>query len=163
MIKNSLILPLFFTAILFSCKSSKEIKLKVTEINFTEIETGKNSNYTAFTTEEIHSIKELSAVWLNLFAKYDRKPPIPIIDFENKMLIAIALGKRNSGSYSIQVKSILETKNGININASENKPGASCNTSSVMVYPFQLIEIPRTAKKITCTKTVEVNECDKGF
>ena len=163
MVRNLLILSLCFTAFLFSCKSSKEIKSKATPIIFTEIKTGKNSNYTEYTTEEIHNTKDLSDVWVNLFAKYDRKPPIPIIDFENKMLIAIALGKRNSGSYSIQVNSILETKNGININVSEKQPGSSCITSSVMVYPFQLIEIARTTKKITFIKTVEVNECEKGF
>lgn len=163
MIKNSFILSLFFTAILFSCKSSKEIKLKVSPIVFSEIQTGKNSNYSEFTTKEILNIKELSDVWVNLFAKYDRKPPIPLIDFENKMLIALALGERNSGGYSIQVNSILETKNNININVSENKPGSTCMTSSVMVYPFQLIEIPRTAKRITFTKTVNINECDKDF
>ena len=163
MIKYSFILFLFLTSTLFSCKSSKENKSKATPIVFSEIQTGKNSSYTKYTTKEIVNIKELSAVWINLFTKYDRKPPVPTIDFDNKMLVVIALGERNTGGYSIQVNSILETKNEIKINVSENKPGPTCLTSSVMVYPFQLIEIPKTAKKITFTKAVDIHECDKGF
>jgi hypothetical protein len=156
-----LICLLFNLSIFSSCKNSKELNSKGKTINFTAIKSGENSNYTQFTTIEINNFKELSNVWGNFFAKYDRKPPIPSIDFEKNRLIAVALGERNSGSYSIQVISILETKNNINIVIKENKPGPSCTTSSVMVYPFQLIEIPQPSKPITYTKTVKVNECGK--
>tara|TARA_B100000809_G_C15063620_1_gene503358 strand:- start:844 stop:1338 length:495 start_codon:yes stop_codon:yes gene_type:complete len=161
---NILILHLIFATItLFSCKSSKDLKPKESPITFTEIKTGENSNYLAFTTFEIRNFNELTAVWVNLFANYDRKPPIPSFDFENKMLIAVALGERNNGSYSIKIESVLETKNRVIIIAEENKPGSTCNSPTVMVYPFQLIEIPKTDKEITFTKTLKVNECGKGF
>jgi hypothetical protein len=156
----SILLPL---AIFSSCTSSQNLNEKGNAINFTAIKRGGNSNYTKFTTVEIHNFKELGEVWGNFYAKYDRKPPIPTIDFEKNMLIAVALGERNAGSYSIQVKSILETKTNITIVVEENKPGASCTTASVMVYPFQLIEITQQNKPITYAKTLKVNDCNKGM
>jgi len=151
------------TTVFSSCKSNKETVVKGSSISFIEIKTGQNSGYSKFTTIEIHNVKELSEVWVNLFAKYDRKPPIPTIDFEKKMLIAVALGERNNGSYSIKIESILETKNGITVITEENKPGNTCNSTSVMVYPFQLIEISKTTNPITFTKIIKTNECGKEF
>ena len=160
--KLILISTLVLNAILqFSCSSTKNVSSPTSTINFTEIKSGENSDYTEFTTVEIRSFKELTAVWVRLFSKYDRKPPLPNIDYENNMLIAVILGERNNGGYSIKTKSILETKRNISITTEEEKPGNTCLTNSVMTYPFQLIEIPKTDKEITFTKTVKVNECGK--
>ncbi len=163
---KTLIFSLIFllgTIVLSSCKSGKEATPTGTAIKFSEIKTGTNSSYSEFTTFEIHNFQELAEVWSNFFTKYDRKPPIPKIDFENKMLIAAALGERNSGGYSIKIKSVLETNQTMIVVTEETKPGNTCNSATVMVYPFQLVEISKTGKPITFTKTVKVNECEKGF
>ena len=157
---NASIFCLFFTLTIFSsCKSSKELSSKDNRIEFTEIKSGLNCNYNSFTTIEIYDSKKLNTVWANLFAKYDRKPPIPTIDFEKNMLIAIALGERNSGSYSLQVESIIENKNNIKVIIDENKPGPSCITPSVMIYPFQLIKISLPKKPITYVKVLKIKDC----
>ena len=150
------------TITLLSCKSS-EPQSKGTSISFTEIKSGNNSGSLVYKTLIINNREELIAAWSIFFVKYDRKPPIPNIDFENKTLIAAFLGERNSGGYSIKIKSILETKKLITIITEENRPGKTCLSSAVMIYPFQLIEMPKTEKEILFSKTVKTNECGKGF
>lgn len=160
--KIKIILLTLILFALFSCKSG-EIKSKGTPVAFNEIKTGENSAYSKFTTLEIHSFKELSASWTKLFAKYDRKPPIPTIDYEKNMLLVVALGERSNAGYAIKVKSIMESKNELSVITEETKPGNTCNSAMVMAYPFQLIEIPKTEKPIKFRMTVKINECGKGF
>lgn len=158
----SLILMLA-TACFPSCKSSEGTTPKGTPVGFTEIKTGNNSSYSQFETLTINKHEELISAWSNFFMKYDRKPPIPSIDFESKTLIAVALGERNNGGYAIKIKSISETNTSISVVTEEVKPGSTCNSTTSMVYPFQLVEILKTDKSITFTKTVKVNECGKNF
>ncbi len=154
------ILLLFFA--FESCKSTKVVDNR-TSVSFNEIGSGANSNYTEFTTIEIRTFEELSKVWVNFYAKYDRKPPIPNIDFDKSMLLAVALGEKSNGSYSVKIISVLEMKKNIAVTTEENKPGSSCNSTSMMVYPFHLVEIPTTKKPFLFEKSIKVNECGKGY
>lgn len=160
--KTILILTLIITAFLqFSCQNSKNVNTTLTPVNYSEIKAGNNSDYNEFTSIKITSTKELTVVWNRFYSKYDRKPPVPNIDFETEMLIAVALGERNSGGFTIHITKVLESDKVIFITAEETKPGNSCASPSVMIYPFQLILVPKSDKEITYTKTVKINECGK--
>jgi len=153
---------LLLTTMLFSCKNSEPIA-KEERIPFTAIKSGNNSSSEVYKTMVINNQEELIEAWSLFFVKFNRKPPIPNIDFTSKTLVAVFLGERNNGGYSIKIKSVIKTNDKIAIVTEETKPGSSCMSTSVMVYPFQLIEIPKTNKPFAFTKTITINDCDKDF
>ena len=83
--KHLFLILTIFTA-LFSCKSS-QLESSGTPLRIKELNSGYSSGYTTPSNIEIRNLKELNSVWGQLFIKFDRKSPIPNIDFENKMLV----------------------------------------------------------------------------
>ena len=156
------LLSLLVTASLFSCKNSEPIA-KEEPVPFTTIKSGNNSESEVYKTMVINNREELTEAWSLFFVKFNRKPPIPNIDFTSKTLVAAFLGERNNGGYSIKIKSVIKTNDKTTIVTEETKPGSNCMSTSVMVYPFHLIEIPKTNKPFVFTKTITINDCDKDF
>ncbi|MGB0887377.1 MAG: protease complex subunit PrcB family protein [Vicingaceae bacterium] len=144
-----------------SCNCTKNAKPTTSNLSFTELKSGNASDYNNAETIKINTKEEFKPVWEKCYAKYDRKPALPEIDFNTNMLVVIALGERNSGGYSLQVEKVIESKNTITITATETKPGVNCASASVMVYPFQIILLPKNNKKVVVAKNIKINDCGK--
>ena len=150
----------------FACKSSEQTKTAnppiATEkpIEFNVIKSGTNGIYKSATELKIEESAKLDAVWAELFKNYSRQAPIPIVDFTKNSVIVVTMGEQNSGGHSIKISSVSETDKAIIVNIEESKPGSTCITTSVMTYPFQLIEIPKSDKKFIFNRTKKVIECE---
>lgn len=148
---------------LFSCRSTK----KTMEVNypknieFLELTKSENSGFLTKKQQIITETNEYNEVWGELFSNYMKKPPIPTINFEAKMVILIAMGEKTNGGYSTRVKSITENEDEISILIEEKIPAKNCMTTSVMVYPSQLIEMPTTSKKIIFKVEETIYSCDE--
>lgn len=155
---------------LFSCKvcekkKTEEVKIntevleKTTTIEFSEIKSGENSDYKKPQNLILTTQTEMDLAWGKMFAAYDRKPAIPMVDFESKQLLLITMGEQPSGGYASKVKSINSTPKGIIVTIEDTKPGKSCNTTSALIYPFQLVEMPKTEEAISFVRTNSITEC----
>ena len=165
------LLAIVLITLLFSCKASeKEILTGVQEkgkalleknnpIVFTEVKNGENSDFIKAENLIITSQKDMDLTWMKMFGKYPKKPPIPMIDFEIKQLLLVAMGEQANGGYSIKVTAIVKTAKGIVITIEDAKPGKSCNNTSAITYPFQLIEMPKTEKGITFARISKISAC----
>lgn len=164
------LLAIVLITLLFSCKASEKETLvgaqgKSSEavesntIDFTEIKSGENSDYKKAQNIVITTQLEMDLAWGKMFGKYPRKPPIPMIDFETKQLLLVTMGEQPNGGYSIKVKAMLKTPKGILVTLEDSKPGKTCNTTSALIYPFQLVEIPKSEEKLSFTRVSKVNEC----
>ena len=164
---NKTILLIFFTSVitvLSSCNANKSTVKTATEsnsqvIDFRELNTGTNSGFSEKTNEAIYNQIEYNNAWERAFSKYFQKPKPQKIDFENKQLILVAMGERNSGGYKIRVKSVEESETNIIVIIEETKPGNSCLTTSVMTYPYQIIEIKKIPKKLIFQTEEKIIDC----
>ena len=156
--------------VLFSCKASEketligvkgnEKNIETTEnIDFTVIKNGENSTYKKAQNIIITTQQEMDLAWGEMFAAYSRKPPIPMMDFETKQFLLVTMGEQASGGYSIKVKSITKTNNKTTVTIENAKPGKACNTTSALIYPFQLIEMPKIIEKLDFVSISKINEC----
>jgi len=165
------LVAIILISLLFSCKANEKQKLvetqqkgekalkKTSEILFTEIKIGENSDFLNSENLIITSQKEMDLTWMRMFGKYPKKPPIPMIDFETKQLLLVAMGEKPNGGYSIKVNSIIKTKKGILVTIEDTKPGKTCNNTSALIYPFQLIEMPKTEQDLTFVRVSKINTC----
>jgi len=165
------LLAIVLITLLFSCKASKQEKLvgskdkgqesteEISQIVFTEVKSGENSDFIKAENLVITTQKDMDLTWMKMFGKYPRKPPIPMIDFDTKQLLLLAMGEQPNGGYTIKVKSIAQTIKGLLVTIEDTKPGKACNNTSALIYPFQLIEIPKTEMEITFTRVSKINAC----
>jgi len=166
------LLAIVLITLLFSCKASKQEKLigsqdkgqesteELNQIVFTEVKRGENSTFFKAKNLIITTQKDMDLIWMKMFGKYPKKPPIPMIDFETKQLLLVTMGEQPSGGYTIKVSSVLKNVKSILVTIEDAKPGKNCNTTLALIYPFQLIEMPKTEKKITFTRISKINECN---
>lgn len=165
-------LAIALISLLFSCKvcekgkaaeaqNNEMMKEKTDVIVFSEIKSGENSNYKKAQNTIISTQQEMDLAWGEMFAAYDRKPPMPMMDFEKNQFLLVTMGEQPNGGYSIKVNSIVKSPKGMVVTIEDAKPGKTCNNTSALVYPFQLIEMPKTAEKLSYLRVSKVNECEE--
>jgi hypothetical protein len=103
---------------------------------------------------QTHIIRSV-AHWFALFHEIDEDR----MDFENYIAIAVFLGERNTGGYSIQAIEIIETQDRIEVRMLERQPDEQCAVTDVVEYPFEVIMIPKTDKQIVVIVNQEVYSC----
>lgn len=151
-------LALIFSIIVFSCSSTQETT-SVKNINYRTLKASNDGGFEIPITRVINSKEELIEVWNQAMSRFSEKPEVPTIDFEKNQVLLIALGVKNNGGYKLQIDKVVESKNSIVVNYFENKPGANCVTTQAIVFPYELIEIPKNSKKVEFVKTEKVVDC----
>jgi hypothetical protein len=152
-------LTLILSIVLFSCSSTKQTSTTTENISFNSIEKSSNSGFEELTTKVISSQLEFDQTWKQAWSRFSDVPQKPVIDFTQKQVILIALGAKNNGGYGLEIENVTQTKNEISVNYFETKAGEKCMTTQAIVFPFELIEIEKTAKKVVFKSTEKIVDC----
>ncbi|WP_197505861.1 protease complex subunit PrcB family protein [Urechidicola croceus] len=148
----------FFTLTIASCNAKKESVQNVTNDttvmkNQMKIEVLAEGSHGGYETSKYIIIKEEKTL-REVFTKVNmiRRPgfPIPKIDFENEMVIALFMGQKNNGGYGISVKNIVDTDDSIEIQIKEVEPEGM--TTMVICQPFYFCKIPKSDKNVVFKK-----------
>lgn len=100
----------------------------------------------------INSLSE----WNNIFGQMDVKPDV---DFGEKMVIAVVMGQKPSGGYSVSLKQLEVGSDSIQFLVDETVPGENCIVTQAITNPYQIIAIDKTEKEIKFVGNTVVNEC----
>jgi PrcB C-terminal len=157
---------LLFIAIslLLSCKSTEaptQLEANPVAVIFSELNSGTNGGFQEKTYQVITDQNTFNEVWSKAFANLSNQQRPAKIDFENKMIVLVASGMQTSGGHKIKVKSVEEIKSAIVLNIENSKPGESCNTTSIITFPYQIIELKKSKKEVTFNVTDKIYECEK--
>jgi hypothetical protein len=99
-----------------------------------------------------------SALWQNIHATTEPVPPLPDIDFSLEMIVASALGARNSG-YNVLLTRATEGSGGVQIEVLETSPGATCATTQALTQPIDLGRVARRDGPVRFLATQHVERC----
>ena len=132
----------------------------VVNIEFSVIKSGTNGGFTTKHNEVITSNEEFRKVWDRALLNMMDKDPLPEIDFENKMIILVAMGQQTSGGHKIEVVGVQNATDGVGITILEFKPGKKCITTDALAFPFQLIEIAKSEKQVTFITKEQFSTCE---
>jgi hypothetical protein len=102
---------------------------------------------------------EWTTLWQQMTEGVSLKPMPPQVDLENAQLVAISVGQKPSGGYTIEVQEVRETEQAIKIAVREEVPGENCITTSALTYPYQVISIPRSEKRVEVNRTKVTVAC----
>jgi len=137
-------------AILVSCTSTKSLKQQVENINFKEL---LNETQGGFDTAKLLVITDKQGL-LDVYNQVNkiRKPnfDIPKLDYKKQCLLALFMGERSTGGYTISVDHILESPNKITVYIEEKNPEGM--TTMVISSPFCFVLIDKSDKEIVFEK-----------
>lgn len=135
------------------CAHSPQIKTASSQdVTFTTLRTG-NSSYTEYPSRLV--LIQSQPAWDELWSKdiagnVVPVPPSPQIDFQQHSVLAVFLGQRNTGGYSLDIGQI-ET-NGASpadlvVDASGSSPAVTDIVTQALLSPVQVVEIDLTSLK----------------
>ena len=71
-------------------------------------------------------------------------PPIPAVDFAKEMVIAVTMGKKNSGGYAIEITGVETMANHLNILVKRTSPAPGAITIAALTAPFHFVVVPKS-------------------
>lgn len=168
-------IPISLLVIFAACKTTKEVTdttqtTENTNINtdptfkeviFSTLSEGNNGGFIGKQNVVITSQEKLEEVWNEAYSNYMKKPPVPTLNFETKMVLLTTMGEQNNGGFSIKIASITEHENNLMVIVEENIPDNNCMTTSVITYPYEIVEIPATIKKIVFKNVEKIYSCEE--
>ncbi|MCB9360522.1 MAG: protease complex subunit PrcB family protein [Flavobacteriales bacterium] len=152
-------LTLILSIVLVSCANTKNTTPPSKEITFSSIKKSNNSGFENPRTQVIVSQVEFEKAWKQAWSRFSDAPQLPTIDFNKKQVLLIALGAKNNGGYGLKIENVTQTKNEITVNYFETKAGEKCMSTQAIVFPFEIIEIEKTAKKVVFKSTEKIIDC----
>jgi hypothetical protein len=84
-------------------------------------------------------------VWDLTHRYLEPEPDIPKIDFSKYMIACVMMGERTSSGYSVEVTDVTAYDDSVVVDVKYNETGGML---TVMTYPYQMIKMPRTNKKV---------------
>lgn len=169
-------IPISILVVFVACKSTQETTKEVTnttentntsttptfkEVIFSTLSEGNNGGFMGKQNVVITSQEKLEEVWNEAYSNYMKKPAVPVLNFESKMVLLTTMGEQNNGGFSIKVASITEHENNVMVIVEENIPDNNCMTTSVITYPYEIIEMPTTIKKVVFKNVEKIYSCEE--
>jgi hypothetical protein len=116
------------------------------------------SFYSGFETPIRFVIRDQAAwetFWRTMHANEFPQPDVPAIDFTTRMVVAAAMGTRNSGGYSIRIASLSAGT----ARVVSTSPGSQCVVPGVITQPVDAAVAPRVEGTIRFEESSEVHDC----
>ncbi len=125
------------------------------DISFKTIRTGIYSSQHEKKDHVIDNLIEWETFWWSM----DTTQSLPDINFSENLVLAIFMGARSSGGYSISVNKIIETNSALEVFLKEVSPGQRCGVTMALTQPYTIAVVEKTGKDVQFTTEQEVTEC----
>lgn len=101
------------------------------------------------------------ATWREIWIQHKRGSTPPAIDFSKQMVIAIFVGERRTGGYSVKIKDITTESGGLRVTYEESRPGRGCMATMAITYPFQIIRLAKFEGPVSFNPTFRAKDCSR--
>lgn len=78
----------------------------------------------------------------------DRDVPVPVIDWEREMVLAMGVGVRDEVGDSVEIRRVLAIDTGTRVEVVERVPGDFCAPARRTVRPIHIVVVPRAPEPI---------------
>lgn len=102
-----------------------------------------------------------AAFWERLHTGRKPVPDRPEVDFERRIVIAIVLGKRPTGGYSVEIDDVWtsEDEEQIQVQFTEAVPGEGCVVTQALTSPYVLATVEAQDEDVTFSGAEENRSC----
>lgn len=121
------------------------------------IDQGTRAQFAEGTQRVIRDQETIETFWRQLHANADAAASPPAIDFSTEMVLAVVLGERPTGGYSVDIASVTRNTNPTVVRAfvTEVQPGSDCVVTQAITVPYHLV-------KVDVLSTEQIDFLDNG-
>ncbi|NEQ28599.1 MAG: protease complex subunit PrcB family protein [Microcoleus sp. SIO2G3] len=129
------------------------------KVHFHTIARGANSGYQTPSQMVIDNREEWADIWQLHASDIIPPPPVPRVDFTDDQVVAVFMGEKRTGGYSVEILTV-ETKSSLEddqtslvITVAYRQPKPGDIVQEVITYPYHIITIPQlVANKVLFKK-----------
>jgi len=88
--------------------------------------------------EVISNAEMLEMRWSTLYSHRRELPAVPVVDFEERVVVFASLGQRPTGGYRVELARAVhdEDRGVVELTVREVTPGPSCMVQQVLTFPY---------------------------
>ena len=91
---------------------------------------------------DLHKASDFAVWWHRAYATRSYKPTLPDVDFSKDMVIAVFMGEKTHGGYSIAVTNVQVAADNYDVEITVTVPGPGCRTTQALTQPFEFVAVP---------------------
>ena len=133
---------------LFGCAWAQPggVAQKAVEVPFSTIEKGITSGIQERKLIVLKTAKEWRDLWQAHSSIRIPPPPLPSVDFDREMIVAVFSGEKRSGGYGIEIAKIEEdgAKGQLRVFFRETQPPPGSMTLQALTQPFDIVKTNKT-------------------
>ena len=92
-------------------------------------------------TEQQFEVITGQSQFRHLWSRFDAGAP-PSLDFTRESAIAVFMGERPTGGYSIHVDSVMRSDGELLVEVVLQAPGPECMTTQAFTQPYEMVSVP---------------------
>nr|AHZ45648.1 hypothetical protein [uncultured bacterium] len=108
----------------------------------------EDGTYSQF-EDAANQVLRTEAEYKALYAKHKPGETAPAVDFTKEMVLAVFVGFKPSGGYTVAITGVREAAGGLVVTYKLTSPPADSMNASVITYPYAFGAIPRSDKTVT--------------
>lgn len=112
-------------------------------LEFVTLARGSHSGITAPAAVLITDQKAWEAHWKRHASTFVPPPPAPPVDFETASVVALHLGERRTGGYSVAITAVKRTDEVLTVIAKESRPAPGAVVTMALTQPYHMIRLDR--------------------
>jgi hypothetical protein len=114
-------------------------------VPFTQVYKSKSSGVNRQTAEIISRQQRWVEVWDEITAGQSPKPAIPVVDFENVILIYASGGEIANSCNDIRIESVNRVNGALSVSIVQELRPSTCVCPPVTIHPVHVVSVPRAA------------------
>jgi hypothetical protein len=128
------------------CTTEKPAAVKDNHVPFRVLSEGTTSGWTQQKLLSLRSVRELTEFWS--VHRNGNLRDLPKINFKKQMVIAVCMGERRTGGYSIQIKNIINTAKALLVDVVVTRPRPGTARTMMINQPHMVVVLPRIDKPV---------------
>lgn len=100
----------------------------------------------------ISNEKDFEDVWKKHVSVLVPQPLVPSVDFETSVVVAIAIGEKNTSGYQILVRKVEAQGDNVLVHYRQTEPPANSFLLQVLTQPFLLLRVDRPKGQVQLVK-----------
>ncbi|MFU8819028.1 MAG: protease complex subunit PrcB family protein [Desulfurivibrio sp.] len=125
-------------------------------IGFAVLRSGQTSGIGVERLTVIREGEAFAALWQEHGVDLSSPLAQPEVDFSQDMVVAVFLGERSTGGYSLAITEVRERSASFMVKLKATLPADDCVVSQAASQPYQMATISRSSKVVAFTTEAEV-------
>lgn len=130
-------------------------------VNVDQIDKGQYGSIVEGTVRVLRDENAFSSFWTTLHADAGTVPERPEVDFASRVVVAVVMGQRPTGGYSVEIDEVLGSEEGdqIQVRYTEGVPEEGCAVTQALTSPYVLATVAAQDEDFTFEGVEETRSC----